>query len=242
MLTLQTENHLLSALPDNDYRRIFPHLTPQRFRRGLIIHRRDEPLQHVFFPAESVIWLTCTTEAGASSQLAMVGSEGIVGIEVFYGSRSALCDATVHPSHDAVGHRMTVDVFRGELDRRGAFYDAVLHYAGALVDSLAQAVACNARHSAEARCSRWLLEVQLRFQNADVLSATHELLADLLGLRRPTVSLILQNLQSQGIISTNRGRIRIQDQFALQQRACECVKKSAAVCAASDPRAESAAI
>jgi CRP-like cAMP-binding protein len=200
-----------------------------------MIHRRDEPLQHVFFPTQSVVWLTCTTTAGASSQLAMIGSEGFVGMEVLLGSRSALCDATLHDADDAVGYAMTVDAFSRELDQRGALYDLTQRYSAALVNALAQSVGCNAWHSGAQRCCRWLLEAERRFGRSS-LSVTHEALSDLLGLRRPTVTILLQQLQRDDIISMSRGWVHIVDRPSLEQRACACVKTSNALWAAGEQR------
>jgi CRP-like cAMP-binding protein len=128
-------------------------LTARLFPPGRLIHRRGQPISQVYFPARSIISLTNTTEDGAACQLAMIGSEGMTGIQVAFGSRTAMCDAPAHRSHEVVGYTMTADAFRRELDERGPLYTIAQHYAAALINSLAQSVACNARHSVEARCT-----------------------------------------------------------------------------------------
>jgi CRP-like cAMP-binding protein len=132
-------------------------------------------------------------------------------------------DATVHIAGDGVGHALSVNAFRRELDQRGALFRYVTHYAHALVGFVTQSVACNALHSAHARCCRWLLHAQDRLASHD-LPLTHELLSTTLGARRPTVTLILADLARRDIISKGRGVIRITDRTALEARSCECYR------------------
>jgi len=216
-------NHLLAALPEDEYARLYPYLSAQPLNKGHIIQRREQPLRVVFFPDDALVWLVNPTEDGSNAQVAMVASEGLVGVEAVFGSRLAMSDAVVHMTGANAGVALSVDVFRRELERRGALYTLAQQYAGALVQSLTQWVACSALHSAEQRCCRWLLEVEARIGRPE-LSVTHELLSDLLGLRRSTVTLIVGRLQELGIVSTNRGVIRIHDQQALEEHSCECHK------------------
>ncbi len=216
-------NRLLAALPEDEYARLYPYLSAQPLNKGHIIQRREQPLRVVFFPDDALIWLVNPTEDGSNAQVAMVASEGLVGVEAVFGSRLAMSDAVVHMTGANAGVALSVDVFRRELERRGALYTLAQQYAGALVQSLAQWVACSALHSAEQRCCRWLLEVEARIGRPE-LAVTHELLSDLLGLRRSTVTLIVGRLQELGIVSTNRGVIRIHDQRALEEHSCGCHK------------------
>jgi CRP-like cAMP-binding protein len=216
-------NHLLAALPIEDYSRLAPHLTVQLFPRGYVLHQRDEPLRLAYFPDESLSWLISPTEDGSHTQVAMIGREGMIGIEAVFGSSVAMCDAVVQTMGERTGYAMSLDVFHREMDRRGAFYSIARRYANALVVSLIRCVACNASHSAEERCCRWLLEAAFRLDRPEV-PVTHELLSDLLGLRRSTVTLILRRLHDHGVISAQRGLVRIADQEALEQKSCECHK------------------
>ncbi len=218
-------NHLLAALPDEDFDRLAPHLTEQPFPKGYILQQRDEPLHLVYFPDSSLSGLICPTEDGSNTQVAMVGREGMVGVEAMFGSRVAMCDAVIHSTDEHLGHVMTIDAFHREMNRHGALYSVARQYTGALMVSLARWVACNASHSAEQRCCRWLLEATFRMGRYEV-AVTHELLSDLLGLRRSTVTQILRRLHDHGIISTHRGLVRIDDQGELEQRSCECHRVS----------------
>ena len=216
-------NRLLAALPDEDYNRLAPHLTEQPLPRGYILQQRDEPLRLVYFPDASLSWLISPTEDGSNTQVAMIGREGMIGVEAVFGARVAMCDAVVHSMNEHAGHVMAIEVFHREMDRQGALYSIARQYTGAFVVSLARWAACNATHSAEERCCRWLLEASFRIGGSEV-AVTHELLSDLLGLRRSTVTQILRRLHDHGIISSHRGLVRIDDQGGLEQRSCECYK------------------
>ena len=216
-------NRLLRALPEEDYRRLAPHLTPQPFPKGYVLQQRDQPIRLVYFPERSLAWLTNPTEDGNNTQIAMIGREGMVGVEVALGSQVALCDAIVHTTGDQYGVAIGVDEFRHELDRNGALHTIVHRYAGAFVSLLTRWAACNASHSAEQRCCRWLLEAAARIGRPE-LAVTHELLSDLLGLRRSTVTQILGRLQHAGIVTAQRGSLRLNEQKHLEQRSCGCEK------------------
>jgi hypothetical protein len=135
--------------------------------------------------------------------------------------RAAMCDATVQLGGDGIAHMMRVDAFRRELDRGGAFQTAVRQYVQALLGFVTQSVACNTLHSVESRCCRWLLHAQDRVRSHD-LPLTHDLLATMLGVRRPTITLVLAKLVRHGIVSTARGTLRITDTNLLKAQACEC--------------------
>ena len=214
-------NTFLSALPADQFARIASDLAAVSFRAGRVIQIRNQPVREIWFLDRSLCSFTMTTADGSTAEVASVGSEGFVGVEAFLGVRVAYCDATMHIVGDGIARVMSVDAFRREIDRRGVFYEHALEYVNTFVGSLAVSVACNARHSAEERCSRWLLEAEMRLGNHE-FPMTHELLAHLLGVRRPTVSLVLQQFERAGIISTARGHIQIDDHHALAQHACEC--------------------
>ena len=214
-------NSFLTALPADEFARIVPDLAMVSFRAGQVIQKRGEPLREIWFLDHSLCSFMMTTADGSTAEVASVGSEGFVGVEAFLGVRTAFCDATMHIAGDGMASVMGVDAFRRELGRCEVFHSHALEYVNIFVGSLAAAVTCNAQHSAEERCSRWLLEAEMRLGSHE-LPVTHELLAHLLGVRSPTVSLVLEEFQRAGIISTARGRIQIHDHNVLARRACEC--------------------
>jgi CRP-like cAMP-binding protein len=216
-------NRLLAALPEHDFEKLSTHLIQQSVPRGHILQRRDQPLRVVYFPDESLCWLTNATEDGSTAQVAMVGQEGIVGVEAVFGSRIAMTDAFVHVSCENVGRSLSMDIFRREFERQGAFYSLIHQYAASLMGFLSRSAMCNAWHTAEERCCRWLLEAAIRVGQPE-LCVTHEVISDLLGLRRSTVTLILGRLSDAGVISTGRGVIHIENREALEARSCNCYK------------------
>lgn len=216
-------NQLLTALPPDDYARIASHLSLAPLGARQVLYKRDEPLTQVFFPGRSLCSLVLTMEDGASAEIAVVGPEGVVGVEVALGLRVAPCDATVQVAGEGHALVMGADAFRAELARGGAFDIAVQKYARAFMGFVTQSIACNALHSVDARCCRWLLHAQDRLA-ASELPLTHDLLSAMLGVRRPTVTLVLSDLTHRGIISTSRGRVHIIDRAGLEARSCDCYR------------------
>lgn len=214
-------NQLLAALPPDDHARISSHLTLEPLRARQVLYKRDEPLTQVFFPGRSLCSLVLTMEDGASAEIAVVGPEGVVGVEVALGLRIAACDATVQVAGEGYAFVMAADAFRAELAHRGVFDSLVQNYAQAFIGFVTQSVACNALHSVDARCCRWLLHAQDRLA-AYELPLTHDLLSAMLGVRRPTVTLVLSDLTRAGVISTSRGVLRIIDRGGLEARSCDC--------------------
>ena len=219
----QILNHLLAALPAEDLRRVSADLTLETLRPRQRLQKRDEPLCDIYFPGRSLSSLMITMADGSAAETIVVGPEGVVGIEAALGLRQAMCDATVQIAGDAVAYRIRVDAFLRELDRRGPFYTVVTNYAQAFVSFVAHSVACNGLHAVEARCCRWLLHAQDRL-GTDQFPLTHDLLSTVLGVRRPTVTLIVGDLVRLGVLSTSRGRTRITDRQAMEARSCECYR------------------
>lgn len=161
-------------------------------------------------------------EDGGVVEVVTVGREGLVGISAVFGAPVATGESIVQIA-DEPAAVMPIDAFRREMDRRGAFFDEVIRYSQAFVNMLMQAIACNGLHSAHQRCCRWLLMTHDRL-NQDEMSLTHELLSTMLGVRRPTITLVMADLAQAGLVSHNRGRIRIVDRNGLEAMACECYK------------------
>jgi CRP-like cAMP-binding protein len=223
-----THNHLLAALPADDYARISSHLTSMPIRARQVLHKRDEPLNHIVFPGRALCSLIVNMEDGASAEVAQVGPEGFLGVEAAIGQRIqpiASSDAIVHAGGDGYAFTMPVDAFRAELAESTAFASVMRGYAQSFLGFVMQSVACNARHAVEARCCRWLLHAADRLGTAD-LPLTHDLMSMLLGVRRPTITLIMNGLAQAGIVSPSRGMIRITERAMLESRACECYRKA----------------
>jgi CRP-like cAMP-binding protein len=216
-----TENKLLAALPADDYARIASHMTLVPLHARQVLHKRDEVLTQVVFPSRALCSLVVTMENGATAEVALVGPEGLVGVEAAFGQRIASCDAIVQVAGDGHALSMSIDAFRAELAKSPAFASAMSRYAQAFVAFLMQSVACNGLHHVEARCCRWLLHAQDRLETND-LPLTHDQVSTMLGVRRPTVTLVMNSLVQAGIITPSRGMIRIVDREKLERRSCEC--------------------
>lgn len=215
-------NNLLASLPHDDYQRVSSELTWRQLKVRQILHKHGEPLSEVYFPGRSVCSITNMMEDGGVVEVATVGREGLVGISAVFGAPLATGEAFVQVAGEPAAV-MSVDAFRREMDRRGAFYERVTRYSQAFVNMLMQSVACNGLHSAEQRCCRWLLMTHDRVGH-DEFALTHEFLAIMLGVRRPTVTLVMADLARAGVVTHVRGHVRIADRKGLEDTSCECYR------------------
>ena len=213
-------NKLLAALPEPDYRRILPSLTTVPVKLKQVLHKAGGKIDTVYFPGGSVCSVTNTMSDGRMVEVATIGKEGMVGITVFLGGEVALGEAFVQVANGEI-QSMPVDAFRRELNRRGPFYDLISRYAQALHALIMQSAACFSMHSVEERCSRWLLMTQDRVGQDD-FQLTHEFLGYMLGVRRPTVSLVLGTLDKAGVIRNGTKKITVLKRKQLEDMSCEC--------------------
>ncbi|MEO5742519.1 MAG: Crp/Fnr family transcriptional regulator [Vicinamibacterales bacterium] len=215
-------NCLLASLPADDYQRVSAELTRRPLKGRQVLHKHGEPVSEIYFPRRSVCSITNVMEDGGVVEVAMVGREGLIGIGAVFGAPVASGETFVQIAAEPAAV-MSLDAFRREMERRGAFYDRVTRYSQAFVNILMQSVACNGLHSAEQRCCRWLLMTHDRIAE-DEFPLTHELLAIMLGVRRPTVTLVMAELTRAGIISHVRGHVRIVHRKGLEAATCECYR------------------
>jgi CRP-like cAMP-binding protein len=212
-------NHLLAALPSVDYHRLVPDLVRRKVKPGDILHRQGQRLDRVLFPETAICSLIQTLDEGRSVEVAMIGDEGMVGIGVVLWDSTAIADGVVRTGGTVC--ELGFSVFQREMAQRGAFHAVVTRYANAFFSMTAQSGACNGLHSARQRCCRWLLASSDRLQS-DEIAFTHDKLAILLGVRRPTVTILLHNLATVGLIWQQRGKVRIVDRATLATESCEC--------------------
>ena len=215
-------NNLLASLEPDEFHRVSSNLTWRPLKVRQVLHKRGDPIGEVYFPGRSVCSITNTMEDGGMVEVATVGNEGLIGIGAVMGNPIAAGDAFVQIAAEPAGV-MPIDAFNRELEHRGGFYDAVTRYSQAFVSLLMQSVACNGLHSAEERCCRWLLMTHDRIVQ-DEFPLTHEFLAIMLGVRRPTVTLVMAELARAGIVSHVRGHVRIVDRKGLEAASCECYR------------------
>jgi CRP-like cAMP-binding protein len=213
-------NRLLAALPAADYARIQTHLRMNTAVTGRALQEHGTPVTDVFFPNGGVFSVTNEMRDGALVEVATVGIEGMLGIGVFLGDRLG-AGRIFQQVPDGPFPSMTVRRFVEESATPGAFHDVLALYAQASLLHVMQSAACNALHGVKQRCCRWLLHTQDRVGSKDLL-LKQEFLAIMLGVQRPTVTLVMGTLQEGGLIRTRYGRIRVLKRKKLEQAACEC--------------------
>jgi CRP-like cAMP-binding protein len=221
----ETGNLILAMLPAADYARLGPLMKRVPLTVRLTLLKRDQPIEHLYFPEGGVCSLTTSMRDGDTVEVATVGREGMIGFEVFLGSAIASVDAFVQVPGGAA-QRLPLDAFRREMDARGALFQAMARYSRALLGQIVQTAACNRLHKVHGRCARWLLLTHDRV-DSDEFSLSHEFLAFMLGVERSTVTLIAGALQRAGLIRYVHGRVTIVDRQGLEDAACECYEVAA---------------
>ena len=213
-------NRLLAALPDDDWGRIATGLRMTPVVTGETLQEPGAPAADVFFPNGGVYSVTNEMRDGGLVEVATVGLEGMLGVGVFLGDTS-VTGRTLRQVTNGDLPTMTAARFLEESATAGPFRNIMGRYAQANLLQIMQCTACNALHNVEQRCCRWLLQTHDRVGNDEFL-LKHEFLAIMLGVQRPTVTLVLGALQRAGLISTKYGRIRILDRVKLEDASCEC--------------------
>jgi len=212
-------NRLLAALPSADYARIQKHLHMNTGVTGSTLQAHGTPVTEVYFPNGGVFSVTNEMRDGALVEVATVGIEGMLGIGVFLGDRSG-AGRMFQQVPDGPFPSMTIRRFVKESAPPGPFRDILALYAQANLLQIMQSTACNALHGVKQRCCRWLLQTQDRVGPEFLLK--QDFLAIMLGVQRPTVTLVMGALQDDGLIATKYGRIRVLKRKKVEQTACEC--------------------
>ena len=213
------ENQLLTALTEAERSRLLPHLERVEMPVGKVLHESGIRLSHVYFPTTSIVSMLCLMESGASSEVAVIGAEGIVGTALFMGDGSTTNRAVVQSAGE--GFRLKARFMLDEFNRSGPAMQRLLRYTQALITQMSQTAVCNRHHSLDKQLCRWLLLSLDRLQTND-LSMTQELIANMLGVRREGVTEAAGKLQEAGLIQYSRGRIAVLNRGGLEARTCEC--------------------
>lgn len=213
------KNHVLAALPLEDYERLLPDLEPISLPLGCTIHRAGEREKYLYFLTAGIVARFCITENGASAECAVTGSEGVIGVATFLGGDSTPCQATVLSAGYA--YRLRADLLKKKFKRDGPLAHLVLRYIQALIVQTGQIATCNRHHSLEQRLCRWILSCLDRVPSNELIM-TQELIANMLGVRRGGVTEAAGNLQDEGLIHYSRGKIIVLDRRELEKRVCEC--------------------
>lgn len=212
-------NHLLDALLQADYDRLFPNLDLVEMPLGKVLYEPGNQLKHVYFPTTSIVSLLYVMENSASAEIAIVGNEGILGVPVLLGGDTTPSWAVVQSAGH--GYRMKAEILKNEFNRAGPLQRLLLRYTQALITQMAQTAVCNRHHSVEQQLCRWLL-LSIDRLSGNELNMTQELIANMLGVRREGVTEAAGALQHLGLIHYSRGHIKVLDRAGLEAKSCEC--------------------
>lgn len=212
-------NHLLTALPEGEFARIKSDLEPVSLSLGEVLYESGDKLTHVYFPTTAIISLLYIMESGATAEIGIAGNNGLVGIALFMGGETTSNRAVVQSAGDAV--RMKGSAVKTAFALGGVFQNVLLRYTQSLMTQISQTAVCNRLHSVEQQLCRWLLINHDQLQT-DKLVMTHDLIANMLGVRREGVSIAAGHLQDMGLIKYVRGTITILDRAGLEAAVCEC--------------------
>lgn len=213
------QNQLLNALPSTEYERLLPHLELAQMSCGDILYEPGEKLHFVYFPTDCIVSQLHAMKDGGSSETAIIGNEGAIGITLFMGGGTMTNRALVQSAGYA--YRIRQPLFMQEFNRHDALLHLLLRYTQALIAQMAQTAVCNRHHSVgQQLCRRLLLSIDRLHSNE--LTMTQELIANMLGVRREGITEAAGKLQQAGLINYNRGHIKVLDRPGLEARVCEC--------------------
>ena len=213
------DNLLLAALSDQTYDKLLPSLEGVALPLGMVLYESGGTQGYVYFPTNSIISLLYVLADGASAEIAVTGSEGLVGIALFMGGETTPSRAVVQSAGH--GYRLRASVLKAEFEANAELQHLLLRFTQALITQMTQTAVCNRHHSIDQQLCRWLLLSLDRLKGSQLLM-TQELIANMLGVRREGVTEAASRLQSEGLIKYQRGHIDVHDRKLLEARVCEC--------------------
>jgi len=219
IFNLQHENHLLDALSQTERQHWMRQLEWVEMPLGQVLYESGRAIENVYFPVTAAVSLQYLAEDGTSVEFAGVGSEGMVGIASIMGSNSTPSRAVVESA--GRGYRMKAQAIKDEFSRSHPVMLLLLRYAYTLMTQMAQTAVCNRQHTLDQQLCRWLLSYIDRLGDGEILM-TQERIAGMLGVRREGVTEAALKLQRAGLISYQRGHIRVLDRAGLEKRSCRC--------------------
>jgi hypothetical protein len=219
MFMAQSENRILSSLPQNIFAALEPHLKTANLTFGQVVAETDQSVTRVYFPHQCVISLVVEMEVGDTIETAMVGRDGVANATAALDGKIALHRGVVQVAGDA--SVIGPDQLRAIANDFEPFRSILIRHEQVLLAQAQQSAGCNASHAVESRMCRWLLRL-VDLTQSNKLSLTQDFLAHMLGVRRTSVTLVAGTLQRAGLIRQGRGLIEILDADAMESAACEC--------------------
>ena len=186
---------------------------------GKVVYEPGDVLRYAYLPTDCIVSLLYVLEDGVSTEISVAGNDGLIGLTLFMGGETAPRRAVVQSAGHA--YRLLGPVLRDGFQRNATIRLLLLRYTQALITQMAQTVVCNRHHSVDQQLCRWLL-LSLDRLPSDELTVTHELIANMLGVRREGVTEAVGKLQRLGVISHSRGHITVLDRPALERLSWEC--------------------
>jgi len=215
----QQQNHLLAAMTQNEWNQIKPYLEQVDFSLNQVLCESGKTPNYMYFPTTAIVSLLYMTESGASSEVAVIGNDGAVGMSLFFSGSDSPNQALVQTA--GKGYRIRAQAAKNAINRSDAMLNILLHYSQAMITQVTQTAVCNRHHTIDQQlCRRLLLSLDRLPTNQ--IATTQEMLGNMLGVRRESVTQAALNLQNAGIISYKRGLITVLDREALESRSCEC--------------------
>jgi CRP-like cAMP-binding protein len=212
-------NRLLLVLPPRNLKQLAPRLEFIRCEEDQILLDEDDSIDHIYFPNSGVISVVAVYADGSAIEMATIGREGCTGVQAFFGARRSSARLLVQIPGSAA--KMSRVAFDHAMRSMPSFRGLMLAHVQAFLEQVLVSAACNGRHSLQQRLARWMLMMRDR-SDADVMPITQDLLAELLGVQRPSLTRAVAELQEAGLILRGRRQITILDRQRLIKASCEC--------------------
>ena len=213
------KNFLLKSLPKDEFERVVKKLEPVNLPLGKVLYESGDKLNYVYFPTTAIISLLYVMENGGTAEIGVVGNDGVLGIALFMGGDTTPNRAVIQSAGAAF--KMSAKDLMAEFSLGGKFHNLLLRYTQALITQISQTAVCNRLHSVEQQLCRWLLLSHDRL-DSDKLVMTHDLISNMLGVRREGVTLAAQKLVARKLIKSVRGTMTVLDRQGLESAVCEC--------------------
>jgi CRP-like cAMP-binding protein len=212
-------NRLLLALPSRTLKQLMPELEHIRCQREQVLMDADSSLDHVFFPDSGVVSVVAVYADGSVIEMATIGREGCTGMQAFFGAKASSVRLLVQIPGSAA--KMSRAAFARAMESMPSFRNLMSAYIHSFLEQVLVSVACNGAHSLKERLARWLLMMRDRGDD-DALQITQDLLAEMLGVQRPSISHAVGELERAGLIARGRRQVTILDRQGLTKASCEC--------------------
>jgi CRP-like cAMP-binding protein len=214
-------NYILDSIPAEDFKKLADKLKPVQLQQSEVLYHARQPINQVYFPTTALLSWVASTEEGEMIEAGITGYEGMSGTSAFH--RQEIAPYRVDVQLSGAGFKMGVGAFKEVYDQSRFLQTLLLSYTHTQLMQLAQSVVCNRYHTVVERLCRWLLVAHDRVKS-DEFQLTQEILANMIGARRPAVSIVTGTLQNAGLIHARRGKITILDREGMEGATCECYR------------------